>query len=191
LDQDVKPRGGNAYSTRKGGKGKSKGKGRGRGHGKGKGKGKDYGKGRSLADDDEFEQPLKRSRLHERKAQTVEYIEPTADSEDNLESDTRSQTSHRSHQSSSNPTVLRVHATNSPKDQQTSDTNPDEKIYHYCAYHGFNFSHHGGQWRAVRGKLYSYQQKQARLPSDCSPRGNDAVEPQRQSTFLKAWGKYH
>jgi hypothetical protein len=31
LDQDVKPRGGNAYSTRKGGKGKPKGKGRGRG----------------------------------------------------------------------------------------------------------------------------------------------------------------
>jgi hypothetical protein len=26
--------------------------------------------------------------------------------------------------------------------------------------------------------------------SDCKPRGNDAVEPQRPSTFLKAWGKY-
>jgi hypothetical protein len=71
LDQDVKPRGGNAYSTRKGGKGKHpKGKGRGRGRGKGKGKGKDHGKGRSLADNDEFEQPLKRPRLHERQAQT-------------------------------------------------------------------------------------------------------------------------
>jgi hypothetical protein len=112
LDQDVKPRGGNAYSTRNGGKGKSKGKGR----GKGKGKGKDHGKGRSLADNGEFEQPLKQPRLHKRQAQTVEYIDPPADSDDTLESDTRLQTSHRPQQSSSNRTVLRVHGTNTPKD---------------------------------------------------------------------------
>jgi hypothetical protein len=96
LDQYVEPRDGNAYSTRKGSK-TSKGKGRERGRGKGRGKGKDHSKGRSLVDDDEFEQPLKRPRLHERKAQTVEYVKPTADSEDTLDSDTRSQTSNRSH----------------------------------------------------------------------------------------------
>ena len=68
LPQDVKPRDGNAYSTRKG-KGK-KGKGRGKGN-KGKGyKGK--GKGRSLAFDDEFEAPAKRPRLHERQDEDAE-----------------------------------------------------------------------------------------------------------------------
>ena len=194
LDQDVKPRGGNAYLTRKGGKGKQpKGKGRGRGRGKGKDKSKYQGKGRSLASNDDFEQPLKRPRLHERKAQTVEYIDPPADSDDTMDSDTRSQSSHRSQQSSSNRTVLRatVHGTNARNDSQTSDTNPDEKLYYYCAYHGFNFSHHGGQCRVMSNdEEYTYQQKQARLPSDCSPRGNDAVEPQRHSTFLKAWGQY-
>ena len=192
LDQDVKPRGGNAYSTRKGGKGKHpKGKGRGRGRGKGKGKLNHHGKGRSLADNDDFEQPLKRPRLHERQAQTVEFIDTPADSDDTLDSDVRSQSSHRSHQSSSNRTVLRVHGTNAPKHSLTSDTNPDSKIYYYCAYHGFNFSHHGGQCRVMSNdEAYTYQQKQARLPSDCKPRGNDAVEPQRPSTFLKAWGQY-
>ena len=95
LPQDVKPRGGNAYSTRKG-KGK-KGKGRGKGN-KGKGyKGK--GKGRSLALDDEFEAPAKRPRLHERQAQTVEFVDTTLDSDDTLDSDTRSQTSQKSNQS--------------------------------------------------------------------------------------------
>jgi hypothetical protein len=37
---------------------------------------------------------------------------------------------------------------------------------------------------------YTTQQQQATLPSDCSPRGNDVVEPHRQSTFLKSWGRY-
>jgi hypothetical protein len=37
---------------------------------------------------------------------------------------------------------------------------------------------------------YTIQQQQANLPGDCTPRGNDSVEPQRHSTFLKSWGKY-
>jgi hypothetical protein len=50
---------------------------------------------------------------------------------------------------------------------------------------------YGGQCRVMsNGESYTYQQRQARLPSDCSPRSNDAVEPQRPSTFLKAWRKY-
>jgi hypothetical protein len=126
LPQDIKPRGGNAYSTRKG-KGKHlKGKGR----GKGKGKGKDTGKGRSLADNDNFEQPTKRPRLHERQAQSVEIAELPDDSEDTMDSDNRSQSSHKSRQSSSsNRTVLRVHGTNTPDTPETSDTNPNPAIY--------------------------------------------------------------
>jgi hypothetical protein len=191
LPQDVTPRGGNAYSTRKG-KGKSKGKGRGKGRGKGKGKGKDTGKGRSLADNDYFEQPTKRPRLHERKAQSVEIAELPDDSEDTIDSDTRSQSSQKSRQSSSsNRTVLRVHGTNTPDTPETSNTNPDPKIYYYCAYHGFNLSHHGHACRVMSNDdSYNSQQRQASLPSDCNPRGNDAVEPQRHSTFLKSWGRY-
>jgi hypothetical protein len=82
LTQDIKPRGGNAYSTRKG-KGKHT-KGKGRGRGCGKGKGKDTGKGCSLADNDYFEQPTKRPRLHERQAQSVEISELPDDSEDTM-----------------------------------------------------------------------------------------------------------
>jgi hypothetical protein len=173
-------------------KGKSKGKGRGKGRGKGKGKGKDTGKGRSLADNDYFEQPTKRPRLHERKAQSVEITELPDDSEDTIDSDTRSQSSQKSRQSSSsNRTVLRVHGTNTPDTPETSNTNPDPKIYYYCAYHGFNLSHHGHACRVMSNDdSYNSQQKQAPLPSDCNPRGNDAVEPQRHSKFLKSWGRY-
>ncbi len=189
LPQDVKPRGDNAYSTRRG-KGKHP-KGKGRGRGRGKGKGKDKGKGRSLADNEYFEQPTKRPRLHERKAQTVEIAELPDDSDDTLNSDVRSQTSNKSRQSSSNRTVLRVHGTNTPDVPETSDTNPNPAIYYYCAYHGFNLTHHGHQCRVMSNDdSYTTQQQQATLPSDCSPRGNDVVEPQRQSTFLKSWGRY-
>jgi hypothetical protein len=191
LPQDVKPRGGNAYSTRKG-KGKDpKGKGRGRGRGKGKGKGKGKGQGRSLADNDYFEQPAKRPRLHERQANTVEVAELRDDSEDTMDSDTRSQSSHKSRQSSSsNRTVMLVHGTHTHDGPETSDTNPNPAIYYYCAYHGFNLSHPGYQCRVMaNGDGYTTQQKQATLPSNCTPRGNDAVEPQRQSTDLKSWGR--
>ncbi len=37
---------------------------------------------------------------------------------------------------------------------------------------------------------YTQKDKQASLPSDLSPRGNDAVEHQRRSQFLKSWGQY-
>ena len=191
LPQDVKPRGGNAYSTRKG-KGKDqKGKGRGRGRGKGKSKGKGKGQGRSLADGDYFEPPAKRPRLHERQAHTVEVSDLPDDSEDTVDSDTRSQSSHRSRQSSpSNRTVLHVHGTHTPDGPVTSDTNPNTAIYYYCAYHGFNLSHPGYQCRVMsNGDGYTTQQKQATLPSDCTPRGNDAVEPQWQSAYLKSWGR--
>ena len=191
LPQDVKPRGGNAYFTRKQHKGKGKqSKGKGRGRGRGKGKGKDKGKGRSLADDDYFEQPTKRPRLHERKAHTVE-INDLPESDDTMDSDTRSQSSHRSQSSSSNRTVLRVHGTNTSDTPDTSDTNPDSKLYYYCAYHGFNLSHYGRDCRVMLNEDgYTIQQQQANLPGDCTPRGNDSVEPQRHSTFLKSWGKY-
>jgi hypothetical protein len=192
LPQDVKPRGGNAYSARKG-KGKDyKGKGRGRGRGKGKSKGKGKGQGRSLADGDYFEPPAKRPRLHERQAHTVEVSDLPDDSEDTVDSDTRSQSSHRSRQSSpSNRTVLHVHGTHTPDGPVTSDTNPNTAIYYYCAYHGFNLSHPGYQCRVMsNGDGYTTQQKQATLPSDCTPRGNDAVEPHRQSTYLKSWGRH-
>jgi hypothetical protein len=173
LPQDVKPRGGNAYSTRKG-KGKHP-----KGKGRGKGKGKDKGKGRSLADNEYFEQPTKRPRLHERQAQTVEIAELPDDSEDTMDSDNRSQSSHKSRQSSSsNRTVLRVHGTNTPDTPETSDTNPNSAIYYYCAYHGFNLSHHGHQCRVMSNDdSYTAQQRQATLPSDCTTRDNDAVEP--------------
>jgi hypothetical protein len=170
-----------------------KGKGRGRGRGKGKGKGKDPGKGRSLADNEYFEQPTKRPRLHERQAQSVEIAQLPDDSEDTMDSDTRSQSSHQSRQSSSsNRTVIRVHGTNTPDTPETSDTNPNPAIYYYCAYHGFNLSHHGHICRVMANDdSYTSQQKQATLPSDCTPlRGNDVVEPQRHSTFLKSWGRY-
>lgn len=190
LPQDIKPRGGNAYSTKKG-KGK-KGKGRGKGN-KGKGyKGK--GKGRSLALDDEFEAPAKRPRLHERRAQTVEFVDTTLDSDDTLDSDTRSnasQKSNHSRQSSSARQVSSVHGTNTHDVHRTSDTNPDPALYYYCAYHGFNLSHHGVNCRVMLNDMaYTHKEKQASLPSDLSPRGNDAVEPQRKSQFLKSWGQY-
>ncbi len=74
---------------------------------------------------------------------------------------------------------------------ETSDTNPNPAIYYYCAYHAFNLSHHGHQCRVMsKDDSYTQQQKQATLPSDCTPRGNDAVEPQRHFTFLKSWGRY-
>jgi hypothetical protein len=60
---------------------------------------------------------------------------------------------------------------------------------HYCAYHAFNLSHHGHECPVMSNDdSYTQQQKQATLPSDCTPRDNDAMEPQRQSTFLKSWG---
>ncbi len=118
--QDVKPRGGNAYSTRKG---KDK---------QNKGRGKDKGKSRSLADNEYFEQPTKRSRLHERQAHTVEIAELSDDSEDTMDSDNRSQSSHIPRQSSaSNRTVLRVHGTNTPDTPETSDTSPNPAVYYY------------------------------------------------------------
>ncbi len=87
--------------------------------------------------------------------------------------------------------VLRVHGTNTPDTPETSDTNPNPAIYYYCPYHGFNLSHHGHQCRVMSNDdSYTSQQRQATLPSDCTPRSNDAVEPQRHSTFLKSWGRY-
>ncbi len=155
LPQDVKPRGGHAYSTRKG-KGKHP---KGKGHGKGKGK--DKSKGRSLADNEYFEQSSKHPRLHERQAQAVEIAETPDDSEDTMDSNNRSHISNRSRQSSSNRTVLRVHDI-----PETSDTNPNLAVYYYCAYHGFNLSH-----QSCATMPRNIQQRQATLPSDCTPRG--------------------
>ncbi len=108
-----------------------------------------------------------------------------------MDSDTRSQSSHKSRQSSSsNRTVMLVHGTHTNDGPETSDTNPNPAIYYYCAHHGFNLSHPGYQCRVMaNGDGYSPQQKQATFPSDCTPRGNDVVEPQRQSTYLKFWGR--
>ena len=187
LPQDVKPRGGNAYFTRKG-KGK-KGKGRGKGH-KGRGyKGK--GKGRSLALDDDFEPPAKRPRLHERQAQTVELSDATLDSDDTLDSDTRSNNSHKSNHSRQSSSVRQViHGNNTQDVPHTSDTNPNPELYYYCAYHGFNLSHHGAQCRVMlNDTMYVQKEKQASLPSDLSPRGNDSVEPLRRAQHLKSWGQ--
>jgi hypothetical protein len=190
LPQDVEPRGGNAYSTKKG-KGK-KDKGRSKGNkGKGyKGKGKD----RSLALDDEFEAPAKHPRLHEHQAQTVEFVDTTLNSDDTLACDTRSNTSHNSNQSrqsSSTRQVSSVHGNNTQDVSCTSNTNPNSTIYYYCTYHGLNLSHYGATCRVVlNDTAYTQKDKQASLPSDLSPRGNDAVEPQRRSQFLKTWGQY-
>ncbi len=134
LPQEVKPRGGNAYSTRKG---KPKGKGGGRGKGKGKGKGKDKGRGHSLADDDYFEQPAKRPRLHDRQANTVEIADAPDNSEDTMDSGTRSQSLHKSRQSSaSNRTVMLVHGTHShdgPKPVTLTPTRRSNTIAHTTA----------------------------------------------------------
>jgi hypothetical protein len=67
-----------------------------------------------------------------------------------------------------------VHGTHTHDGPETSDTNPNPAIYYYCAYHGFNLSHHGYQCRVMaNGDGYTTQQKQATLPSDCTPRGNE------------------
>jgi hypothetical protein len=84
-----------------------------------------------------------------------------------------------------------IHGNNTQGVPRTSDTNPNLALYYYCAYHGFNLSHHGINCRVMlNDTMYVQKENQASLPFDLSPRGNDAVESLRRSQFLKSWGQY-
>ena len=134
------------------------------------------------------EPPAKRQR-QERQANSVAN-NPEDPADPSTPDDTTFVRSHTSARSSAS-SVNHVHGTNTTTQLTSSQTNPDPNLYFYCFYHGWNLSHSGEQCRVMlNDTMYVQKEKQASLPSDLSPRGNDAVEPQRRSQFLKSWGKY-
>jgi hypothetical protein len=162
---------------------------------KGKGKpakGKGRGGGRYVYWDEDDVPANKRPRNDHQASSAVNNDDTAMDSTPDDTSSVRSHTSVRSSASSAH----QVHGNNTTLPLISSETNPDSKVYYYCHYHGWNFSHAGPQCRVMsNNNKYGRAQQEATSPADTNPGGNMQIEPAREDngrkrTYLKAWSNY-